>query len=304
MHSRGTLYPFLVTLVAVGLLSLMDSYMKAAAIVVGAFSALVVRSLASSALVIPLWLWKGTGWPQKHVLRLHVIRSINSAFMALTFFSALVYLPLAEAIALAFVSPVIALGLAAIILKERIAGKAVTAALLGLLGVVIIVGGRIGRETMNDEAALGLVLVLVSALLYAWNLILQRQQALVAKPLEIVTFQNVIVALILLLGTPFFFAMPQGDAWINIGMATLLALVSAPMMAWAYARAEAQVLVPVEYTGFVWAALFGWTFFGEEVRLTTVAGAALIIIGCWIAAPRKHTEQVATGVASPAEPRP
>jgi S-adenosylmethionine uptake transporter len=304
MHSRGALYPFLVTLVAIGLLSLMDSYMKAASIAVGAFSALVVRSLLSSGLTIPLWLWKGPGWPEKHVLRLHVIRGVNSAIMALTFFWALVYLPLAEAIALAFISPVIALGLAAVILKEKIAGKAITAAMLSLLGVVIIVGGRIGRETMSDEAALGVVMVLLSAAFYAWNLILQRQQALVAKPLEIVTFQNVTVALVLLLGTPFFFRMPQGDAWIDIGMATLLALVAAPMMAWAYARAEAQVLVPVEYTGFAWAALFGWIFFGEEVRLTTIAGAALIIVGCWIAAPRKHTEQVATGVASPAEPRP
>jgi S-adenosylmethionine uptake transporter len=148
---------------------------------------------------------------------------------------------------------------------------------------------------MSDEAALGVGLVLVSAVIYAWNLILQRQQALVAKPLEIVTFQNVIVALILLLGTPFFFHLPQGSAWFDIGMATILALVSLTMMAWAYARAEAQVLVPVEYTGFAWAALFGWIFFGEEVRLTTVAGAALIIVGCWIAAPKKHTEQVATG---------
>ncbi len=295
MQSRSALYPFLVTLVAVGLLSLMDSFMKAASVAVGAFSAMVVRSLLSSGLVVPLWLWKGTGWPKKHALRLHLIRGMASVFMALTFFSALVYLPLAEAIALAFISPLIALGLAAVILKEKIAGKAIGAAMLGVVGVVIIVGGRIGNQTMSDEAAFGVALVLFSALLYAWNLILQRQQALVAKPLEIVTFQNVIVALVLLLGTPFFFQMPQGSAWIDIVMATLLALIALAMMAWAYARAEAQVLVPVEYTGFAWAALFGWIFFGEEVRLTTVAGAALIIVGCWIAAPRKHTEQVATG---------
>ena len=68
------------------------------------------------------------------------------------------------------------------------------------------------------------------------------------------------------------------------------------LLAFAYARAEAQALVPLEYTGFAWAALFGWLFFAEPVRLATLAGTLLILLGCWIAAPRKHTEQVATGL--------
>jgi S-adenosylmethionine uptake transporter len=54
-------------------------------------------------------------------------------------------------------------------------------------------------------------------------------------------------------------------------------------IAWAYARAEANVLVPTEYSGFVWAALFGWLFFREPVTLPTLAGTALIVTGCWIA---------------------
>ena len=48
-----------------------------------------------------------------------------------------------------------------------------------------------------------------------------------------------------------------------------------------------QVLVPIEYSAFVWAALFGWLFFSERVGLPTLAGAALIVIGCWITAPRR-----------------
>jgi S-adenosylmethionine uptake transporter len=66
------------------------------------------------------------------------------------------------------------------------------------------------------------------------------------------------------------------------------------LLSWAYGRAEAQVLLPIEYTAFVWAALFGWLFFAEAVTLETMAGVALIVIGCWIAARRSvpsHTEQ-------------
>ena len=56
----------------------------------------------------------------------------------------------------------------------------------------------------------------------------------------------------------------------------------------------AQALVPLEYSGFLWAALFGWLFFAEGLELPVLAGAVLIVAGCWIAAPRKRPEQTAT----------
>ena len=58
------------------------------------------------------------------------------------------------------------------------------------------------------------------------------------------------------------------------------------LLAWAYARAEAQYLVSVEYTGFIWAALLGWLVFGEAILWPTMAGAAMIVAGClWAARP-------------------
>jgi S-adenosylmethionine uptake transporter len=51
--------------------------------------------------------------------------------------------------------------------------------------------------------------------------------------------------------------------------------------------------VPLEYSGFLWAALFGWLLFAEGLTLPVLAGAVLIVAGCWIAAPRKSTEQTA-----------
>jgi drug/metabolite transporter (DMT)-like permease len=59
------------------------------------------------------------------------------------------------------------------------------------------------------------------------------------------------------------------------------------LLSWAYARAQAQVLVTVEYTAFIWASIFGWLFFREAVTLTTIIGTALIVTGCIIAARHK-----------------
>ena len=56
------------------------------------------------------------------------------------------------------------------------------------------------------------------------------------------------------------------------------------IVTWAYARAEAQVLIPVEYTAFIWAAICGWVFFGEALTWPVLAGTALIVAGCLISA--------------------
>jgi len=284
--------PILVTVAGIALFAAMDAFMKSAAIVVGAYSALLLRTAIGFAVVAPFWLGLGGRWPAPHVLRIHLKRGVVVAFMALTFFFALVRLPLAEAIALSFVAPLIALYLAAILLGETIERRAVVAALLGLAGVVVIVIGKLGTQELDHDAVLGLSAMAFSTLLYAWNLVIQREQALVARPLEVATFQNGVVTLTLLPLAPLLFIVPEAAAWRDIGAAALLATGAAIALAWAYARAETQVLLPIEYSAFLWAALFGWLFFREELGPGTVAGAALIVIGCWIAA-RRRPEQSA-----------
>ena len=292
MPFDSRLMPLFVTMFGIGLFAAMDACMKSAALVVGAYSALLLRNAIGFAVVTPLWLSLGGRWPRPHVLRIHLKRGVVVAFMAYTFFYALVRLPLAEAIALSFVAPLIALYLAALLLGETIERRAVVAALLGLAGVVVIIGSKLGTQDLDRESVLGLSAMAFSTVLYAWNLVIQREQALVARPAEVATFQNGVVALTLLPLAPLLFVLPQGDTWHDIGAAALLATGAAMALAWAYARAETQVLVPIEYSAFLWAALFGWLFFREALGPGTVAGAVLIVIGCWIAA-RRRPEQSA-----------
>ena len=292
MPFDSRLMPLFVTMFGIGLFAAMDAFMKSAALVVGAYSALLLRNAIGFAVVAPLWLSLGGRWPRPHVLRIHLKRGVVVAFMAYTFFYALVRLPLAEAIALSFVAPLIALYLAALLLGETIERRAVVAALLGLAGVVVIIGSKLGTQDLDRESVLGLSAMAFSTVLYAWNLVIQREQALVARPAEVATFQNGVVALTLLPLAPLLVVLPQGDTWHDIGAAALLATGAAMALAWAYARAETQVLVPIEYSAFLWAALFGWLFFREALGPGTVAGAVLIVIGCWIAA-RRRPEQSA-----------
>ena len=287
------LLPFAAALAGVGFLSLMDAFMKEAALMIGAYTATVLRALIGAGLIAPLWLSRGPAMPSKAVWKLHLERGVVSAFMALTFFFALTRLPLAEAIALSFIAPLVALYLARVLLGETISRAAISASLLGFAGTLVIVGGRIGQGAFDEDSALGIASLFVSALLYAYNFIVIRRQAQVAGPLEIATFHSGIGGLVLLTLAPFLWEPPSGEALVPLVAAGALTVAGSLSIAWAYARAEANVLVPTEYSGFVWASLFGWMFFRENVTLHTLAGTALIVAGCWLAARRDPAGETA-----------
>ncbi|HMT40243.1 MAG TPA: DMT family transporter [Sphingorhabdus sp.] len=274
---------FAVAAAGVGTFSLMDAAMKDLSLSVGAFNAVLWRNLAGTLIAGMLFVATGQGWPARDNLRLHLWRSIIVAGMAVSFFWAIARLPLAEAIGLSFIAPVIALYLAAIMLGEKIGREAILASVAGLAGVGVILYGKFSGHYSSD-ALWGALAVLFSAVLFAYNLILARQQAQAAGPIEIAFFQNLLTASVLALAAPWFLA-PLVVAKVPMLLtAASLAIFSLLLMSWAYARAEAQILIPVEYTAFVWAVLFGWVFFNEPVTLTTLIGTALIIGGSLIAA--------------------
>jgi len=275
--------PILAVIAAIGLLTLMDAFMKSAALAVGAYSALLLRAPIGFGMAAPAWLMTGGSWPAWPVLRIHLVRGVVVSAMAFLFFFSLTRLPMAQALGISFIAPLIALFLAGVLLGERVGSRAVVGALLALGGVGVILAGKLWRESMGDGATLGIAAVLGSAVLYAWNLVLQRQQALVAKPLEVATFQNGITFLVLAGFAPFFARMPVGGEWLDIAASALLSVSGALLFTWGYARAETQRLAPLEYSGFLWAALFGWLFFREPVTEATIAGTVLIVAGCWIA---------------------
>jgi len=285
LHPRPFV-PFMVAAAGIGTFSLMDAAMKDLALSIGAYNAVMWRNSVGALLMGVLFVGTRQKWPPAHLLKMHLWRSIVVAVMAVSFFWSLTKLPLAEAIGLSFIAPVIALYLAAVMLKETIGKEAIWASLAGLGGVAIIMAGRLsGHYTMDH--IWGAAAVLFSAVVFAYNLILARRQAQVSGPIEIAFFQNLFVALTLGLAAPWFLqSIGMSDAPM-VGASAALAVISLLLLSWAYARAEAQILIPVEYTAFVWAAFFGWLFFAEPVTWPVLLGTALIVGGSLIAARAK-----------------
>jgi S-adenosylmethionine uptake transporter len=282
--SPSPVIPFLIACAGIATFSAMDVLMKGLSIDIGAYNAVLWRTGAGTILSGAIYFASRPAMPDRATLRIHAVRSLFVAGMAVSFFWALARLPMAEAIAIAFIAPLATLYMAAIFLGEKIGPRSIIASLLGIAGVIVIVAGKLGRGDYAPEALWAVAAVVGSALLYAYNLILARRQAKMAEPMEIAFFQNGFVALILAVGAPWFLAVPGSEQAIPLIGAAFLAVTSLLLLSWAYARAEAQILATTEYTGFLWAMLFGWMFFDEAVTWPTIIGAVLIVVGCLIVA--------------------
>jgi S-adenosylmethionine uptake transporter len=283
MKSSGTITAFAVATLGIAVFSCMDAVMKGLSLAIGAYNTLLWRSVAGVMISGTLFIATRTPWPARSVMRVHLIRGGVSAVMAVTFFWGLARVPMAQAVALAFIAPLIALFLAAVLLKEHVGRTAIIASLLAIAGVGVILAGQ-ARAELGPAAFRGTLAILGSAVCYAYNIILMRQQAQVAGPIEIAFFQSLIVAILFALAAPFIAMVPALHHVPALVGAAALATVSLLLLSWAYARGQASYLAPTEYTSFLWAALLGFLVFGESVSPFTLAGAALIITGCVIAA--------------------
>lgn len=277
--------------------SIMDALMKYLSLQSGAYSAVLWRSIAGVALTGAVFVARGHRWPGGAALKLHVLRGLAAGLSVLLFFWGLVRVPMAQAVALTFLAPLIALFLAGLFLKERIGRGAVFGSLIASLGVLVIALGQ-SRGESSPDLLMGSGAVVLASVLYAASLILLRQQAQLASPLEVTLFTSLVIGALMLAGAPWLATWPSVAQLPWVAASAVIGSASAFALAWAYGRAEAQLLSMVEYTAFIWAAILGYLVFDERVSGYTVAGALLIIIGCLVAvrgsiAPAPQTEAAA-----------
>ncbi|WP_395623086.1 DMT family transporter [Sphingomonas daechungensis] len=279
---------FAAALAAVGILSVMDAVMKALVLAIGIYAVSIWRSLAGLILAGALYLPRRLPWPSAATLKIHVFRGVIVTAMAFLFFWGIGRVPLAQAIALTFIAPLIAMMLAALFLHEKIGRKSIGGSLIAFGGVLVIVLGQ-ARAELGPEVLLGTAAIIGSALCYAGNIVLMRHQALAAKPLEITFFQSLTIAVLWAMVLPFagipHLPSPTWGAWVVVAAA--MSTAGALLFAWGYARAEASYLAATEYSAFIWASALGWLVFSEPVSFYTIAGAALIVGGCIVAARSK-----------------
>jgi S-adenosylmethionine uptake transporter len=289
---------FAVGVIAIALFSGMDAVMKGLVLSIGAFTTMFWRNLVGVGMSGALYLPRARAWPPLPTMKIHIARGVLSTVMGFLFFWGIGRVPLAQAIALAFIAPLVALYLAAALLHERVGPRTIAASLIAFAGVIVILFGQ-AKADLGREAMLGSLAIIGSALCYAMNIILMRRQSLVAEPIEIAFYQSVVVVLTLAAVLPIVgVSLPPLGEWPELLLAAFLAISSLLLLSWAYARAQASYLATTEYTSFLWAALFGWLIFAEPLSPFTVAGACLIVAGCVLAARRPEEASPTLEVAT------
>ena len=205
------------------------------------------------------------------------------------YYMAIAGLPLAEAIALFFTAPILVTVMSGPLLGERVALKSWLAVALGFVGVLIILQPG---SSLFEPAAL---LSLLSALTYAFSMILARRLG-TSEPATVMAFyQNAVYlggACLIALGFQLLgftrlphpsldflvrpWAIPTVPDLALMGVCGVIAAVAMSLLTHAYRLAQANLVTVFEYTGMIWAPLWGFLFFAEIPRWTTLAGMVLI----------------------------
>jgi len=216
----------------------------------------------------------GRQWPQ--LLRaqrvgLQFVRGLIPIAAGISIVFALKIMPLADATALMFVSPLMLTALAVPLLQERVGVHRWSAVIVGFIGVLVIV--RPSSGTMRWAA----LLPLLTAFLYALYQIATKVLSRTVPPSTTFAFMVIVGTAASTLLLPFVWRTPDAAGWVMMAASGLLHGCGHYLITRAFAMADAATLAPYNYAQLIGASLLGFVVFGELPDSWTVSGALIIV---------------------------
>ena len=213
------------------------------------------------------------GWTSLRVHRLskHVWRAILGLTAMILSIVSYNLMPLADAVAISFASPLIVTALSMPMLGERVGLYRWSAVVIGFVGVLVIV--RPGGEMLN----LGAVVAVAAAFVGGLVSITLRQLNRIDAPITIVFYFLLFSSLFTALPLPFIWVAPTMQDW---GLAVLLGLCGGGaqiFMTRAYGLAPAAVISPLGYIGLLWSGLLGWLVWNDIPGSNVYFGAPIVV---------------------------
>jgi drug/metabolite transporter (DMT)-like permease len=204
-------------------------------------------------------------------LKMQILRSILLVSSTLTFWLALVFLPLADCVVILFVAPLLVTILAAPILGERVGRHRWTAVILGFVGVLVVM--RPGFTIFSWVS----ILPFITAVLYAGVQLSTRILGRTEGALTTLLYSSAGGAIICSIGVLFFWVTPSLQQWLVLIWLGFLGALGHYLMIKAYQLAPASLLAPFDYTTLIWATVLGFFVFGDLPDAWTVVGALIIM---------------------------
>ncbi len=236
----------------------------------------IMQACLMAPFVIYLRLWQ----IPPNTLLIQAARGVLLAIATVCFFAALQHLPMAEAIAIYFVQPIILTILSAVFLGETIRARRIIAIIVGMIGTVIILQPSV---IMFGTAA---AFPLGSSIAMALYMMLTRKIAGLVNPYQMQFIVGIAAVSVLSLtlivgsstgmpGTEFLIPNSQELIWIfGMGVAATIGHV---FIVWAMSNAPANVLAPFQYVEIIGAASLGYLVFNDVPAGSTMLGVAIIV---------------------------
>jgi drug/metabolite transporter (DMT)-like permease len=204
-------------------------------------------------------------------LKMQILRSILLVSSTLTFWLALMFLPLADCVVILFIAPLLVTVLAAPILGESVGRHRWTAVILGFVGVLVVM--RPGITIFSWVS----ILPFMTAFLYAGVQLSTRILGRTEGALTTLLYSSAGGAIICTIGVLFFWVTPSPGQWLVLVWLGFLGALGHYLMIKAYQLAPASLLAPFDYTTLIWATILGFVVFGDLPDGWTVLGAVIIM---------------------------
>jgi drug/metabolite transporter (DMT)-like permease len=201
----------------------------------------------------------------------HVARSVANGVTLATFFAALVYLPLADTVAITFASPLIMCLLAVPFLGERVGWQRWSAIVVGFIGVLIIV------QPTGVGFGLGALLALGAATGDALCIVITRRMSATETSHSMLFWSSILIFLAFGVLLPFQWVTPQGEDWLIIAVLAGSGSIAQFCLAQAFRYGEVSQLAPLQYTALIWAVLLGFVFWNELPGWAVLVGVTILI---------------------------
>jgi drug/metabolite transporter (DMT)-like permease len=254
---------------------------------VGRYSAPLVNMARYSVIIVLAWcvMWvkRVPIYIRPAERKLLIYRGALLGSVGICFMPALQYLPLAEATALYFVSPLIVVLLAPLVLRETVGFKQYAAVVLGMVGMLLIVN-PVGDASTTQSAGTGVslfgsLLMLVAATGYALVQLLTRKLAHRVQSEQMFAYSSLICWLLGLAVLVCWWP----TKWPNLGDTLEIILMGLSggigqfLLIYAFKTVPASTLAPFNYFQLVLAVIFGELFFAQMPSLLSLTGIALIV---------------------------
>jgi drug/metabolite transporter (DMT)-like permease len=204
--------------------------------------------------------------PGLHLIRIGLIFTTSIAF-----YTGLRYMPLAEAVAIAFTAPLFVTVFSWPLLGERVGRRRWGAVAAGFVGAVIML--QPGTAAFRAEA----ILILVAALTFALAMLLTRRMAATETNTAIFAYSTLGAWIVSVPFVAFAWQVPVArDLWVFL-MLGLVGGCGSYLVIVAYRHAPAALIASFDYTSLVWATLFGWVLWQERPGPAVWVGAAVIV---------------------------